>query len=171
MLRPSGILGRIGTLRVDIMRYRALLDQTKSIRGYLLRSTKGLSEEQLLCIPDGFKNNILWNIGHSITDNCSMLYPPTGKALPLPDSYFQWFAPETSPADWKEVPDSAEVLQAGRDVLEKLVDDCAADRMEEYEPLELGDGAVLNNIAQAIAHCNIHEAIHLGVIMSLRKFV
>jgi hypothetical protein len=153
------------------MRYRALLDQTKAIRGYLLRSTKGLSEEQLLRVPDGFKNNILWNLGHAITDNCSMLYPPTGKEIPVPESYLGWFAPETSPADWTTTPNHEEILITGQSVLDKLVDDCVSDRMEEYEPLRLGDNAVLDNIAQAIAHCNIHEGIHLGIIMSLRKLV
>ena len=153
------------------MRYRALLEQTQEIRGYLLRSTKGLSEEQLVRVPEGFHNNILWNLGHAITDNCTMLYPPTGKEFPLPDQYLSWFAPETSPSDWTETPDTAEILKAGKDILDKLVDDCTADRMEIYEPMPLDDGVVLGNIAQAIAHCNIHEAIHLGVIMSLRKLV
>ena len=153
------------------MRYRALLEQTQEIRKYLLMSTRDLSEEQILTVPPGFKNNILWNLGHAVTDNCFMLYPPTGKEMPLPDSYWTWFAPETSPADWSETPDVNEVLENASRVLDQLVADCTADRMEEYEPLELGDGTVLKNIAQAIAHCNFHEALHLGIILSMRKLV
>lgn len=153
------------------MRYKALLHQTKEIRGYLLQSADGLNEEQLLKIPEGFNNNILWNIGHSITDNCSMLYPPTGQEMPVPPGYLEWFQPGTNPHDWAETPDASDVLRLGRELLNKLVDDCTADRMEVYEPMPLDDGVVLTDIAQAIAHCNIHEAMHLGVIMSIRKFV
>ena len=89
------------------MKYRALLDQMKEIRGYLLGSTKGLSHEQLVVVPEGFSNNILWNVGHAITDNCSMLYPPAGHEFPLPNNYLDWFAPGTSPADWVETPSCA----------------------------------------------------------------
>ncbi len=153
------------------MKYQALLDQMKEIRGYLMASVSGLSEEQLLRVPDRFKNNILWNIGHVITDNSSMLYPPTGNEFPLPECYLKWFEPEKSPADWTDTPPAAEILQAAAMTRDKLVEDCMAGKMENYEPLTLGDGVVLNNVAYAIAHCNIHEGIHLGIILSLRKFV
>jgi len=153
------------------MKYRALLDQMKAIRGYLLASVEGLDDEQLLRVPQGFTNNILWNVGHTITDNCTMLYPPTGQPLPLPEQYLQWFKPGKSPADWTDTPPIAEVLESGITTRDKLFEDCIAGKMEDYEPLALGDGTVLNNIAYAIAHCNIHEGIHLGVILALRKFV
>lgn len=153
------------------MKYRALLDQMKEVRGYLLQSADGLTLDQLTRVPQGFRNNILWNIGHVITDNCSMLYPPTGQPFPLPDHYLRWFAPETSPADWSETPSISEVLNAGARMRDQLVEDCTAGRMEAYDPQTMEDGAVLSNIAYAIAHCNVHEAIHLGVIMSLRKLV
>ena len=153
------------------MKYRALLDQMKDLRGYLLASVKGLSEEQLVRVPEGFNNNILWNVGHSITDNCTMLYPPTGHEFPLPEQYLQWFEPGKSPADWTETPPVSEILEAGATTRDKLVEDCTAGKMENYEPLPLDDGVVLDNIAYAIAHCNTHEAIHLGVIISLRKLV
>jgi len=153
------------------MKYRALLDQMKEIRGYLMASVKDLSDEQLLRVPDGFNNNILWNVGHSITDNCTMLYPPTGHEFPLPERYLEWFEPGKSPADWTDTPPIGEILESGVTMRDKLVEDCVAGKMEIYEPLTLGDGAVLDNIAYAIAHCNIHEGIHLGVILALRKFV
>lgn len=153
------------------MKYRALLDQMNDLRGYLLASTKGLSEEQLTRVPEGFSNNILWNAGHAITDNCTMLYPPTGHEFPLPEHYLPWFEPGTSPADWTETPRAAEILEAGATMRDKLMEDCSAGRMENYEALTLDDGVVLTNIAYAIAHCSTHEAIHLGVILALRKLV
>lgn len=92
------------------MKYRALLDQMKEVRGYLIQSADGLSSEQVRAVPRGFRNNILWNIGHAITDNSSMLYPPSGHPFPLPEPYLTWFAPGTSPAEWADPPDLAAVL-------------------------------------------------------------
>lgn len=153
------------------MKYRALLDQSTEVRGYLLESANGLSPQQLLTVPPGFRNNILWNIGHVITDNCTMLYPPTGNPFPLPDHYLRWFEPGTSPENWTETPSIGEVLNAGTRMRDQLIEDCAAGRMENYTPQVMDDGAELPNIAYAIAHCNIHEAVHLGVIMAMRKLV
>ena len=141
------------------------------VRGYLLQSANGLSPDQLLTIPNGFSNNILWNLGHVITDNCTMLYPPTGNPFPLPDHYLRWFAPGTSPTDWTDSPSISEVLNEGVRLRDQLVEDCIAGRMEQYERQEYEDGIVLENIAQAIAHSNVHEGVHLGVILCLRKFV
>lgn len=155
----------------EAVKYQALLDQMKEVRGYMLESVRGLSETQVLTVPEGFRNNILWNLGHAITDNCTMQYPPTGHAFPLPEEYLRWFAPGTSPADWTETPVLEDVLRAGAQMRDKLVEDCTAGRMEQFTPMPLGDGVVLENIAYAIAHSNIHEGVHLGVILALRKLV
>lgn len=153
------------------MKYQALLDQMKAVRGYLLHSADGLNLEQLVRVPPGFRNSILWNIGHVVTDNCTMLYPPANLPFPLPDHYLRWFAPGTSPEDWSDVPSVAEILNAGARMRDQIVEDCTAGRMENYSPWTTEQGFEVTNIAYAIAHCNTHEAIHLGVIMSLRKLV
>ncbi len=154
-----------------MMKYHALLEQMKEVREYLLMSSRALTTEQLLCVPEGFRNNILWNVGHVITDNCTMLYPQCGHEFPLPNHYLGWFEPGTSPDTWTDPPSLKEILDAGERTKDKLIEDCEAGRMESYAPMKLDDGIVLTNIASAIAHCNTHEAIHLGVVLALRKLV
>lgn len=153
------------------MPHHPLLDQLIEVRGYLLASVRGLTDEQFLRVPEGFNNNILWNVGHVITDNTSMLYPPTGNPFPSPEQYLRWFEPGTSQADWEETPPIAEVIAAAETMRDKVIEDCNAGKMETFEPMPLDDGVVLRNIAQAIAHCNIHEAMHLAVIDALRRRV
>lgn len=148
---------------------RLLLDQMKTVRCWLLASPTGLSQEQLLTVPRGSNNNILWNIGHVITDQCNMIYTPCGLPSPIPASYNALFDPGTSPADWKSPPDVEEVVRTATDLVHRIESDHTAGRFAFYTPLEFDDGNRLDNFETALSHCNLHEAMHIGTIIALRR--
>ena len=57
-------------------------------RKRLLDLTKDLTVEQYNAIPDGFNNNIIWNMGHALSVSERMLYDESGlqprvHAIPL----------------------------------------------------------------------------------------
>ena len=76
----------------------------RAVRAYAHSVVDGLSKEQILKVPEGARNNILWNLGHIIFDGCDMIYRPAGLALPLPEELEPLFAAGSSPADWAAPP-------------------------------------------------------------------
>jgi hypothetical protein len=156
------------------METRLLLKQMEIVRGWLLASPRGLSGNEILTVPRGSNNNILWNIGHVITDQCNMIYKPCGLSSPLPASYNAHFDPGTSPADWGSIPeikDIEEVMSAGADMVTRIENDYAAGRFQSYAPMALDDGITLENFEAALSHCNLHEAMHIGAIGALRRLL
>jgi hypothetical protein len=143
----------------------------KTVREWLFRSSQGLTTEQLLAVPHGSRNNILWNIGHVITDQCNMIYSPCGLASPLPADYSRYFDPGTSPQDWICPPEVSEVIETAIQLPDRVEADAGNGNFESFAPLALDDGIVLEDFDGALSHCNLHEAIHLGVIMTLRRLV
>lgn len=131
----------------------------------------GLSDEQLLRVPEGLRNNILWNLGHVITDECNMLYEPSGLEFPIPANYKSLFDPETSPADWPSPPPIKEVLAQSRDMTKILIADYKGGKFEHFQPYELAKGYSLDSIEEAIAYHTLHECVHSGVILTIRRLV
>jgi hypothetical protein len=154
------------------MNHEDVLRHARAVRGFTTMATQDLSNEQLIHIPAGSRNNILWNVGLAITDQCNMLYTPSGIAVPLPDGYHAWFDPGTSPAGWSDnLPDPAGVLETAKTLVATVERDFAGGRFVDFDPTAFDGGLRVNSVVEAINYCTIHEAIHLGVILTLRKLV
>ena len=138
-------------------------------RSYMSRHVTDLDEEQLLEIPDGAGANVLWNVGHVLFTHASMLYPPCGLPMPIPEEYEALFKAGTSPSDWSETPNVEEVLGRLKDLTEHTYVDYKTGKFDQYEDRELLKGYSLDSVEDAFAVNILHEGVHIGVIMSLRK--
>ena len=68
-----------------------LIKNFRNLRAGLHRAVEGLSVAEMLAIPKGASNNILWNFGHVIFDGCDMIYRSSGLELPLPNELEPFF--------------------------------------------------------------------------------
>ncbi len=151
------------------MRIEDSINNMIAVRSFVLHAVEGLSDEQLRVIPNGFRNNILWNLGHIVVIQCALLYLPCRRPLPVPEWFHSCFYDGTSPADWSEPPDSEAVLGTLRTLNETLLADLKEGVFQSYERFELMPGFSLADVEHGITFHAIHEGIHLGIIMSLRK--
>lgn len=51
----------------------SLLRNTQAARTYMQQKVDDLSEAQLLEVPEGAGNNVLWNVGHIVLSNDRLL--------------------------------------------------------------------------------------------------
>lgn len=140
-------------------------------RGYTTMHTNGLTEEQLLTVPEGLENNILWNLGHLYHSHCGMLYPHCGLDSPAPAEYGDMFKGGTKPADWAETPSVDEVLANFNGVVDQIVADYTAGKFADYKAHELAPGMSLDNAEDAIGFIIIHEGVHHGNIITMRRLL
>lgn len=153
------------------MSTQALVKTLMICRGYMSMHTKGLTDEQLLAVPEGTENNILWNLGHLFHSHCNMTYGRCGVDNPCPAHYGDLFKGGTKPADWKETPSIKEVTDHFNGSMDKLVGDYTAGKFANYEKLELAPGMTMDNIEEALGFVVIHESVHHGNIITLRRLL
>jgi hypothetical protein len=143
----------------------------RAVSGYIHQASGGLTDGQLTAVPPGLRNNILWNLGHLVVDNCEMLYRPAGIAAPHPPSFTPLFRAGSSPADWDHVPPVSEVLEVSRTLPERIEADYTASQFRDFDPALVVSGWPVANFLETLAYAMVHSGIHLGVVMTIRRLV
>ena len=150
----------------------ASLNVFKQTRQLLLMAVKDLTEEQFLAIPEGFDNNIAWNLGHIIVAHKGLCYRPCGLDMGLPRKMFAMYPPGTSPAGWKREPDIPALLDMAAAHVEQMEADYQAGKFSgPFQEITTSTGIHLANIGEAVSFNNFHEGLHLGAILALRNLV
>ena len=143
-----------------------LLQQTRPL---LLRLLDGLSDDELLAIPAGFSNNVLWNAGHVVVTQQLLHYGLSRLPLQVPDALVAQCRKGTSPRDWDAPPDVGEIRRLAVELPRRLAEDLAAGRFVEFRPYTTSVGVELTDLETAIDFNLFHEGLHTGTILELRK--
>lgn len=127
--------------------------------------------EQLNKIPRGFNNNIIWNIGHIVVSQQMLLYLASGNQPMVSPELIERYNRGTRPEGDVTLQEADEIKNLLFTTIEKSEQDYNKGLFANYTERRTEFGFVLSSIEDAIAFNNYHEAVHLGVIMGLRKFV
>lgn len=145
--------------------------QIKNTRKYILELVKDLSVEQLNKVPNGFNNNIIWNIAHLTAAQQNMCYVRSGLNITIDNQYFEPFLSGTKP---EKLFNSAEIDSIYKVLLrsmDRLDEDYSNGIFKQFEPWDKRYGMKLTSIEDAINFVPFHEGMHLGYIMALKKLV
>jgi len=153
------------------MAHKLTTDVLINIRSSILHTVEGLSDEQLNQIPEGFNNNIIWNLGHLVATDQRILYirsglPPVAP-LPLIEQHQKGARPDAFIAHSGILEIKHWLLQSIRE-LEK---DYRKGLFQQYEAWTTPYGNTLANIEEAIAFLPFHEGLHFGTIKIFMKKV
>ncbi|MBI5092066.1 MAG: DinB family protein [Candidatus Hydrogenedentes bacterium] len=150
-------------------------DVMKMMGGFAVETTKSLTKDQLLKVPDHFNNNVLWNLGHLLYYQCNFFYGLTQQPFPLPagceEQYKELFADGTSPKTWKSQPDVAAVQAQFASLTETVLADAAAGKFDGFKTVELFPGMTLHNANETAAFHAVHLGMHIGAIGALKKLI
>ncbi|GED53373.1 DinB family protein [Brevibacillus borstelensis] len=144
-------------------------DHYDVVRSLTLATLQATKEEQADIVPEGFSNNIRWNIGHVLFTQDALLYG--GKAPHLPESYAALFGPGTKPADWQgELPTLETLNQQLAEQTERIKKEFA-DRFEEKlpSPFNLRGKAEIDTFGGMFLFSLYHEGMHASTVTLLRK--
>jgi hypothetical protein len=142
-------------------------------RSYIERVIGSLSDEQMLAMPDGFDNNIAWNLGHLILVQQSLIYRLSGLDSLTNRSHAAQFSPGTSPADWKKPLNVAELRSLLTESTQKVTADAQTNLFQSatFTPYTTTTNFHLPTFADAVNFNLYHEGLHFGAIMALRNLV
>lgn len=143
----------------------------KVSRSLVLKKIEGLTHEQLHKIPEGFKNNIAWNVAHIVVTQQLLHYKLSGLQCLVPDELIENYRKGTAPTETMSVEDFEEVKELLLGLPDTLIEDYNEGIFKEYSDYETSTGFIITSIEDAISFNNFHEGIHLGTIMDLYKLV
>lgn len=140
--------------------------QTRKIYYHFLNST---AKEELLKIPEGYRNNIWWNIAHVVVTQQALTYSLSGLPIKIPtelmDRYKKGSVPDGIATD--EEIEQVKVLLFSK--IEESIEDYENGLFVSFKEYTTSANVTLHNIDDAISFNLFHEGLHLGVVLSLQK--
>ena len=146
-------------------------DITRTSRKMIAPFLENYTLEQLNAIPDGFSNNLIWNIGHIIVVQQLLVYNLSGLPMMISDEMISKYRKGTKPehnVTQKEVDEIKAVLFS---TIEQTKKDFSENLFQNYKPFTTMSGFEINSAVEAIEFNNYHEAIHTGIMMQIKKFI
>ncbi|MDA6071397.1 DinB family protein [Flavobacterium sp. AC] len=149
----------------------SVFEVQKTIREILLKVLDHHSLEQLNKIPDGFSNNLIWNIGHCISSQQVLIYKLSGLPTMVSDELIAKYRKGTKPEGDVSQGEVDEIRALLSTTLQQTERDFDNKVFVDYNEYTTSLGFTLKNIDGALSFNNYHEGIHTGIVMSIRKFV
>lgn len=146
-------------------------DITRTSRKILSQFLEKYTLEQLNKIPEGFSNNLIWNIAHIVVVQQMLVYKLSGLPMNVSDEMVNAYKKGSKPehiASQSEVEEIKILLSKTIDQTEKDFKNGVFQNFEEYPT---STGFVLKSTQDAMVFNNFHEGLHIGIMMSIRKFL
>lgn len=146
-------------------------DILRKNRKLLLEIIEGLTIEQLNKIPDGFTNNIVWNIAHMVVTQQLLCYNFSGLDMEVSAQMVTLFRKGTEPQKIVSEKEFETYKKLFIDLPRQLERDYKNRIFRDYQEYTTSLNVKIVDIDFAIAFNSYHEGIHLGAILALRKLI
>ncbi len=140
----------------------------EATRRNILNVVKGLTLEQLNETPKGFNNNLIWNLGHVLVTQQLLCYGLSGVPMKVGNEMIAKYRKGTKPTEFVGEKEYSFIKVRLEETIEEIKEDLSAGLFKEFKTYPTSYTITLNSIDDAIGFNNIHEAMHLGYMMSLK---
>lgn len=143
------------------------LQNRKNLHDILVTTPK----EDLLKIPDGYRNNIWWNIAHVVVTQQILVYKLSGLQMRISDELVAKFKKGSVPdgtATDEEIRIIANFLLS---TIEGTQEDYKVGLFTNFNEYTTSAKVTLKTVDDAIAFNLFHEGLHFGSILALKKVV
>ncbi len=143
----------------------------RTTRQNTLNLIKAHTLEQLNKIPEGFSNNLMWNFGHVIVTQQLLCYGLSSIKMYTDNEMVKAYRKGSKPHGKVSQSEYDELIHLSQSTIDDLEKDYNDELFQEYKLYTTSYNMTLTNIEEAIQFNNIHEAMHLGTCLALKKFV
>lgn len=147
------------------------IDTILATRNLFLKLLEGVSIDEVNKIPDGFNNNIIWNFGHVIVSQQILCYKLAGLPLKVDETFISKYSKGTKPETFIDGQELTFLKQQAVFFIEELVADIEKGIFNNYNSYTTSFNVILNSIEDAVKFLAMHEGLHLGYSMALKRIV
>jgi hypothetical protein len=141
----------------------------RKTRENVLKMIDGLSIEQLNKIPEGFNNNLIWNIGHLVATQQGICYKRAGFPLIIDEAFFETYKSGTKPEELVDEAGLENIKQLLVSTIDQLEIDYNNKIFTNYQTWTTRYNFDITNIDEALNFVPFHEGLHTGYIMALKR--
>jgi hypothetical protein len=149
----------------------AIIKAWKTSRKIYMDFFDKYSLEQMNIVPEKFSNNIIWNIGHIIAAQQSLVYKTSNLPMNITDEYFDRYKPGTKPTDFVSQKEANGIKSLLTSMVDQTEADLANGKFVSFNERNTITGFHLGNLQDAFVFNNYHEGLHMGYIKSIARFV
>ncbi len=146
-------------------------DITRFSRKVLTQFLQNYTLEQLNKVPQGFNNNLIWNIGHIVVVQQMLVYNLSGLPMMVSAEMVAKYKRGTKP----EADVSQEEVDQIQSLLFETINQTEIDYdnkvFKSFNEFTTMTGFTIKNVDDALSFNYYHEATHTGMMMSIRKFI
>ena len=147
------------------------IDTIQATRKLFLTLLDSLSIDELNIVPEGFNNNIIWNFGHVIVSQQILCYKLAGLPLKIEDTFVSKYSKGTKPETFINDTELIFLKQQAVSLIEELVVDLEKGVFTSYNNYTTSFNVELNSVKDAVKFIAMHEGLHLGYAMALKRIV
>lgn len=149
-----------------------LFDQIKFCRLITLQVANSIDAGKAAVIPEGFDNNVLWNLGHVYVVQEQFAFGFAREPMDMPDGFAGLFGAGSSPVNWTAQPPAlAELIELLKEQ-PKRIRERLTGRLDEAVAVPFTmPGISLTTIAEFLAFNLYHEGMHVQTLKMLKKFI
>jgi len=147
-------------------------DVLSNVRVFSKKFLENNSLEDLNKIPDGYNNNIIWNIGHIVVTQQLLAYKLSGLPIDISDDLVNKYRKDTKPEAFVSQEEVDEIKGLLFSSIEKLEADYKNGVFKNYQEYTVSTtGNTLKKIDDALQFILFHEGMHLGYVLALVRAV
>ncbi|MEK7485263.1 MAG: DinB family protein [Planctomycetota bacterium] len=148
-----------------------MLNHGRMVRSFMLPKFIDLPESDWLVIPPGYKNNILWNIGHISTLADRVIFGYSELPTFFSRKEMKSFMKDTSPAIWTETLPIAKIKEFFLTYPNAIETAEREGKFVKFLAFPLGDHLYIDSTLDAVRFAVCHEGCHLGIISGIVKHI
>lgn len=144
-------------------------DITIKNRLLLEKFIDNFSLKDLNTVPEGFSNNMIWNIAHTIVTQQLLVYHLSGLPMLVSDDLVARYKKGTK-VEREVSQDEVDLIKSLLfSPIEQTQKDYNNKVFKTYDVYTTSTNSTIASVEDAIAFNNFHEGIHLGYILALKK--
>jgi hypothetical protein len=143
----------------------------RKTRSFLLEDLKDLTTEQFNKIPEGFNNNIIWNLAHLVATQQIVCYISARLDPKINEDFISAYRKGTRPEKSVDIAEIENIKTLLFTTLDQLEIDYNDQIFGGYTAWSTRYGVELANIEDALNFLPFHEGLHSGCITALKRLV
>ncbi|MDO7137005.1 MULTISPECIES: DinB family protein [Algibacter] len=147
-------------------------DVLANIRAMAQKHIENNTLEDLNKIPEGFNNNIIWNIAHMVVTSQVLAYKLSGLPMVVSDEMIGKYKKDSKPEGDVTQTEVDEINDLLISTMKQLEADYKAGVFKNYTEYTVSTtGNTLRSIDDVLPFDLVHEGMHYGYILALSRAV
>lgn len=132
---------------------------------------KGLSVEQLNEIPEGYSNNIIWNVAHLVVTQKLLIYGLSNNELNLDDSFLETYRKGGKPNGVVGEDECKSIIMLFDYLYSELEQDLEVLDFSDFKVYPTSYNFEISNLEEAVTFNNLHFGLHFAFLLKLSKSI